>query len=155
MTTNPLRAGQTRCLPCSCSSSEGPTPVQVYWLYPSDNFSNSALFATADSATALTSITTSGRQLLPSFPVQPHGWTMEVRNAVPCSCYHSSQGAKSPPLLCYKRHPAESLHEVDQMVLGSLSYDPAKYVYNGWYLIQQVTQGTVYSLNCNTLNRVQ
>lgn len=109
MATNPLTAGHTRGSSCSCFSSEGPTPVQVYWLYPWDNFSYSALFATADSATALTSITTSRRQLLPGFPVQPHGWAMEMRNAVPCSHCHSSQGANSSPLPLLQETPSTLL----------------------------------------------
>lgn len=107
--TNPLRAGHTRCPSWFCFGSEGPTLVQVYWLYPWDNFSYSALFATADSATALTSITTSWRQLLPSFPVQPHGWAMEMRNDVPHSCSHSSQGANSSPLPPLQEAPSTVL----------------------------------------------
>lgn len=54
--------------------------------------------------------------------------------------------------LCYKRHPALSFHEVDQMAPALLYHDPAKYVYSGWYLIQQVIQGTtMYSLKSKTL----
>lgn len=55
------------------------------------------------------------------------------------------------PCPCYKRHPAHSFPEVDQMVLGLLPCDRAKYVYNGWYLIQQVIKGTtMYSLKSKT-----
>lgn len=84
MATSPCRADHIRCLSQSCFSSAGPTLVQADWLYTWDNFSSAASFATADSATALTSITGSERQLPASFSMQPWGWAVEMRNDAHC-----------------------------------------------------------------------
>jgi len=86
-----------------------PTILQADWLYLWDNFSSSASFATADSVTALSSITAGGRQLLLSFLVQPWGWAVEMRDDAPRGGSHSGQGGHSSPLPLLQKAPSTVL----------------------------------------------
>lgn len=129
MATNPLRTGHTRCPSCSCFSSEEPT------LCRSTGFILEIIFLI---------LLCLPQQTVPqpSHPSQPVGdsscpallcspvagpwrWGM----LFPAAAVTALRGPIHHSCLCCKRHPAESFHKVDQMVLALLYYDPAKYVY--------------------------
>lgn len=129
MATNPLRTGHTRCPSCSCFSSEGPT------LCKSTGFILEIIFLILLCLPQQTVPQPShpsqavGESSCPAPLCSPAAGPWRWGMLFPAAAVTAGRAPIHHSCLCCKRHPAESLHKVDQMVLALLYYDSAKYVY--------------------------